>query len=80
MRMKLIEDFAKGWLPIIILALGLAVSWGRTGNSLENIKEDVVNLQEEMVPRSELDLIIERFDDAVDRLEANVDKLEGESK
>lgn len=73
---KNIENFLKIWIPTIVLIATMGVTWGYTKADVNNIRTDVIELQAELVPRTEMEEMMKRLDNGIDRLEQSVIRLE----
>lgn len=69
-------DNIKFWVSMLVLISTISMSWGFTRADVSNLRDDVMEIRNEIVPRTEMNEIIRRLDDAVLRLEGNVAKME----
>lgn len=76
MKLTQAKEFIKIWMPILVMILTVTFTWGYTKSEIANVKKDVVAIEQEMVPRSELTEVFKRFDKALDRLEAQITRIE----
>lgn len=66
----------KNWIAIIAIILSMGVTWGYTKANIDNIQQDLIELEEKVVPRQEMYEVIKRIDQSTVRLETAVSDLD----